>query len=159
MLKIDMNILNETNSINTPDMSISNEMNTNERVVKMKRTRKRPSKLERFQKEHEQLCMELEELMGLNEEVRGVLLYDLEKNERLKEHLIKNLDLIKRTYRFGNWNYFIKPEEERDPIGLLKSIFKTDGYELITRLKYTERDGIKKKYSQIFWIKKMKAKK
>lgn len=152
MLEIDikMNILEETN---TKELEENNSME----IVKIKKTRKRPSKMERFKKEHEQLCMELEELMGLNTEVRGVLLYDLERNNKLKEYLMKNLDLIKRIYRFGNWNYFIKPEGDRDPLGLLKSIFKSDGYDLVTRLKYTERDGIKKKYSEIFWIKKIKV--
>jgi hypothetical protein len=144
ILRIDMNTMDET------------AITTN---IKVKRTRNRPCKSDRFKEEREQLLMKLEELISLDEEVRGVLLYDLERNEKLKEYLMDNLDLIKRLYKYGSWNYFIMPEERRNPIGLLRSIFKTEFYEIITRLKYTERNGIKKKYTQIFFIRNIKANK
>jgi hypothetical protein len=139
ILRIDINIMDETD-IN----------------IKIKRTRNRPCKSERFKEEREQLLMKLEELISLDE-VRGVLLYDLERNEKLKEYLMDNLDLIKRIYKYGSWNYFNKPDETRNPVALLKAIFKTEKYELVSRLKYTDvGDGVKKKYTQIFFIRNEK---
>lgn len=89
----------------------------------------------------------------LTEEVRGVLLYDLEHNEELKEYLKNKIPEIRKLYKCGCWNYFIQKEENRDIIGLLKSIFKSEKYELVSKMKYTERDGEKKKYSHIYFFK------
>jgi len=46
-----------------------------------------------------------------------------------------------------------KEGEEPSEICLLKSIFKSEKYELISKMKYTERDGEKKKYSHIYFFK------
>ena len=99
--------------------------------------------------------------MGLTEENRGVLLYDLEHNEKLKEYLNEKLKEylnekipeIRKLYKCGCWNYFIQKEENIDIIGLLKSIFKSEKYELVSKMKYTEREGEKKKYSHIYFFK------
>ena len=91
--------------------------------------------------------------MGLTEENRGVLLYDLEHNEKLKEYLNEKIPEIRKLYKCGCWNYFIQKEENIDIIGLLKSIFKSEKYELVSKMKYTEREGEKKKYSHIYFFK------
>mgnify|MGYP000350535323 CR=1 FL=1 len=48
----------------------------------------------------------------------------------------------------NEWNTIveevIQKEEKRDIIGLLKSILKSEKYELVSKMKYTERDGEKK---------------
>jgi hypothetical protein len=131
----------------------SNSDNVNDNNKRVKRTRNRPSKAERFSEEREELIKELEKIMGLTEEVRGVLLYDLEHNEELKLYLKDKIPEIRKLYKCGCWNYFIQKEENRDIIGLLKSIFKSEKYELVSKMKYTERDGEKKKYSHIYFFK------
>ena len=118
-----------------------------------KRTRNRPSKAERFSEEREELIKELESKMGLTEEIRGVLLYDLEHNNELKEYLKNKIPEIRKLYKCGCWNYFIQKEENRDEIGLLKSIFKSEKYELISKRILAEREGEKKQYSGIYFFK------
>ena len=58
----------------------------------------RRSKAVRFSEKREELIKELEEMMGLTEEVRGVLLYDLEHNEELKEYLKNKIPEIRKLH-------------------------------------------------------------
>lgn len=127
--------------------------NVNENNKREKRTRNRPSKADRFSQEREELVKELEKKMGLTEENRGVLLYDLEHNKELKEYLKEKIPEIRKLYKCGCWNYFIQKEENRDEIGLLKSIFKSEKYELISKRILEERNGEKKQFSGIYFFK------
>jgi hypothetical protein len=135
----------------------SNSENANENNKRVKRTRNRPNKAERYIKEREELIKELEKMMGLTEEVRGVLLYDLNRNEELKEYLKNKIPEIRKLYKCGTWNYFVKQHtkegEEPSEIGLMKSIFKSEKYELVSKMKYAEREGERKKYSHIYFLK------
>jgi len=125
------------------------------KIIKI--TRNRPSKAERYSEEREELIKELERMMGLTEEVRGVLLYDLEHNEELKEYLKNKIPEIRKLYKCGTWNYFVKQHtkegEEPSEICLLKSIFKSEKYKLISKMKYAERERERKKYSHIYFLK------
>jgi len=135
----------------------SNSENPNENNKRIKRTRKRPSKAERYSEEREELIKELEKMIGLTEEVRGVLLYDLNRNEELKEYLKNKIPEIRKLYKCGTWNYFVKQhtKEGEDPseIGLLKSIFKSEKYKLKQSRLVAERGGEKKQYSAILFYK------
>ena len=91
--------------------------------------------------------------MGLTKEVRGVLLYDLEHNKELKEYLKDKIPEIRKLYKCGSWNYFIQKEENRDEIGLLKSIFKNEKYELVSKRILAEREGEKKQYVGLYFFK------
>jgi hypothetical protein len=57
------------------------------------------------------------------------------------------------VYKCGCWNYFIQKEENRDIICLLKSIFKNEKYELISKRTVSERANEKKQYSQLYFFK------
>ena len=147
-------IENEDNNSQGSNNSLtSNSENPNENNKRVKRTRNRPSKAERYTQEREKLIKELERMMGLTEEVRGALLYDLNRNEELKEYLKNKIPEIRKLYKCGCWNYFIQKEEKRDIVGLLKSIFKSEKYELVSKMKYAERGGERKKYSHIYFLK------
>lgn len=148
-----MNKIEDNNNETDSQGNTSNSDNVNENNKREKRTRNRPSKSERFSEEREELVKELERRMGLTEEVRGVLLYDLEHNNELKEYLKNKIPEIRRLYKCGCWNYFIQKEENRDEIGLLKSIFKDEKYELISKRILAERKGEKKQYSGIYFFK------
>jgi hypothetical protein len=148
-----MNKIEENNSVNISEGNTSNSDNINENGKRGKRTRNRPSKAERFLEERDELIKELEKKMGLKEENRGVLLYDLEHNKELKEYLKDKIPEIRKLYKCGCWNYFIQKEEKRDEIGLLKSIFKSEKYELISKRILAEREGEKKQYSGIYFFK------
>ena len=151
-------IENEDNNSQGSNNSLtSNSDNVNENNKRVKRTRNRPSKAERFSEEREELIKELERIIGLTEEVRGVLLYDLNRNEELKEYLKNKIPEIRKLYKCGTWNYFVKQHtkegEEPSEIGLMKSIFKSENYELVSKMKYAEREGERKKYSHIYFLK------
>ena len=148
-----MNKIEENNNENDSQGNTSNSDNMNENNKIEKRRRNRPSKADRFIQEREELVKELEKMMGLTEENRGVLLYDLEHNEELKEYLKSKIPEIRKLYKCGCWNYFIQKEENRDIIGLLKSIFKSEKYELISKRILAEREGEKKQYSGIYFFK------
>lgn len=135
----------------------SNSETPNENKKRVKRTRNRPSKAERYNGEREELIKELEKMMGLTEEVRGVLLYDLEHNEDLKEYLKNKIPEIRKLYKCGTWNYFVKQHtkegEYPSEIGLLKSIFKSEKYKLISKRTVSERANEKKQYNAILFYK------
>ena len=143
----------EGNNDNKSEGNTSNSDNVNDNNKRQKRTRNRPCKNERFENERKELIKELERLMGLSEGVRGVLLYDLEHNEELKSYLIEKVPEIKRLYRYGSWNYF-KENDNKDEIGLLKSIFKDSKYLITNKKKVVERGGIKKQYNDLYFLKK-----
>ena len=126
--------------------SINNSLN------KKKKTRNKLTKAQQFREERNKIVSELENLIGITENNRGVLLYDLEKNDKLKEYLRVIVPNIKKYYKCGNWNYFIQKEENRDVIWLLKSIFKNEIFQLINKQKFLNIDGIKKQYTQIYII-------
>jgi hypothetical protein len=165
-----MNKKEEINKIdNDSEGKTSNSDNVNENgwydnsqksgfaIKREKRTRNRPSKEERYSEERDELLKELEKKMGLTEEVRGVLLYDLEHNKELKEYLKEKIPEIRKLYKCGTWNYFVKQHtkegEEISEICLLKSIFKNEKYKLISKRIVAERCEEKKQYNIIYFLK------
>ncbi len=124
---------------------------------KIKRNRKRPSKAERYSEERKKIIEELEKKMGISEEIRGVLLYDLEKNVELKKYIKEKIPEIKKIYKTGNWNYFVKQHkiegEEVSEISIIKSIYKDEKYKIKTMRKMIEKEGIKKQHTCIFFYK------
>lgn len=147
----------DNNSQGSNNTLTSNSDNINDNKKREKRTRNRPSKAERYTEEREELIKELEKMMGLTEEVRGVLLYDLEHNEELKEYLKNKIQEIRKLYKCGMWNYFVKQHtkegEEPSEICLLKSIFKSEKYKLISKRTVSERANEKKQYNAILFYK------
>jgi hypothetical protein len=154
-----MNKIEDNNNETDSEGNTSNSDTPNLNNKREKRTRNRPSKSERFSEEREELVKELEKKMGLTEEVRGVLLYDLEHNNELKEYLKNKIPEIRRLYKCGTWNYFVKQHtkegEEPSEIGLLKSIFKDEKYELISKRILADREGEKKQHSSIYFFKNL----
>jgi hypothetical protein len=137
----------DNNSQGSNNTLTSNSDNVNENNKRGKKTRNRPSKAERFGEEREKLIKELEKMIGLTEEMRGVLLYDLEHNNELK--LRELVPEIKKYYRTCSWGYFSKEEKKGmdNEIGLLKAMYKNEGYNILTKRKTCEYDG-KKNYKQ-----------
>ena len=121
--------------------------------IKEKRTRNKKTKEERYKTEREELMREIEEKMGLTEEKRGKMLYELEEDEELKEWLREKIEEIKKIYKWNQWAYFKNKEEDRDEIGLLRSMFKSEKYGIVSKREYKERDNIKKKYTCLYFIK------
>ena len=147
---IDTNIIADKSSIDTT---------INKKIIikddKAVKTRNKKTKAETFQKERTIFIEDLEKMMGLTDTTRDVLLHDLEKNEDLKKHLKDKIPDIQKLYKCGSWNYFIKSNSNSkvSEIGLLKSIFKSENYNIINKRAMKEIDGIKKMYSVLYFLK------
>jgi hypothetical protein len=147
--------IEENNSLGNTSASDSPNENG-----KREKRRNRSTKDKIYAEEREELVNELEKKMGLDEEIRGIILYDLENNKELKEYLRDKIPEIRKLYKTGNWNYFVKQHtkegEELSEISLLKSIYKEEKYKLISKRKMLEKEGKKKQYSCIFFYKEYK---
>lgn len=118
------------------------------------KTRNKKTKAQTFQNERKLFIDELEKKMGLTETNRGVLLYDLEKNEELIKFLKDKIPDIQKLYKCGSWNYFkASKSSKNNEIGLLKSIFKNENYNIINKQISKEIEGIKKLYSILHFYK------
>lgn len=125
----------ESKSNSSTDISTGNTSDSSGE----KRKRNKLTKAQQFKEERQKIVLELEKLMGLTESNRGILLYDLEHNEKLKEYLKEQVDNIKKYYKYGTRNYFVnqytKEGEQLSEISLLKAIFKDENYEIISKRK------------------------
>lgn len=148
MQVINEQVINENKSNTSTEISSGNTSDSSNE----KRKRNKLTKAQQFKEERQKLVLELEKLMGLTESNRGILLYDLEHNEKLKDYLKEQVENIKKYYKCGTWNYFIQKEENRDIIGLLKSILKNEKYKLLNDKKYIDKNGIKKQYTYLHFI-------
>ncbi len=123
---------------------------------KEKKTRNKQSKAERYIKERTFLIKELEELIGLTEDNKSVLLYDLEHNNELKMKLKEKIPVIKQLFKTGNWNYFVQQHNDNreiSEISLLKMIFKDFGYTIANRRRSVIREDVKKQYVELVFSK------
>ena len=143
--------IEENNSLGNTSASES----PNENGKREKRTRNRPSKEERFTVERYELINELNILIGLDEEKNHIILYELEHNEKLKEKIRELVPEIRKYYRTCSWGYFSKEEKKGmgNEIGLLKALYKNEGYNILTKRKTCEYDGIKKLQTELYFIK------
>ena len=112
----------------------------NENNKRVKRTRNRPSKAERYSEEREELVKELNKMIGL-ENNNKIILYDLEHNEELKTYLKENVCLIRKIFKCGNWGYFSNDPKKGmgNEIGLLRAIYKNECWEISSKRKICER--------------------
>ena len=118
------------------------------------RSTKKKTKADKFLKERKDFIDNLEKIMGLTESKREVLLYDLENNNELKKYLKDKIADIQKFYNYYSWNYFKKLKNtESGEIGLLKSIFKNENYNIMNKQVLKEINGLKKMYSVLYFIK------
>ncbi len=145
MNKIIENEENVSQNSNNSEGNTSNSDNVNENNKREKRTRNRPSKAERFGEEREELLKELNKIIGL-ENNNKIILYDLEHNEELKKYLQKNIPLIKKIFKTCTWGYFSNDAKKGmgNEIGLLRAIYKNEGWEISSKRKICQRENEKK---------------
>lgn len=72
------NIIEDNNFQGSNNTLTTNSDNVNENNKRIKRTRNRPSKAERFGKEREEIIKEINKILGMDENNK-IHLYDLEK--------------------------------------------------------------------------------
>ena len=125
----------------------SNESSDNNNIKKIRRNKKTF-----YFNERENLFQQLKLLMNLNND-NSILLAQLHDNVPLKNKLIDSIDDIKKFYRTSTWGFFvcINNGEKGDEITLLKSIFKDHNYTIFSKDIITEYNGIKKRYTKLFF--------
>jgi hypothetical protein len=107
-----------------------------------------------YSNERDNIFQQLKILMDLNED-NSVLLVKLQDNEELKKKLVEFNEDIKKYYRCSTWGYFISINngEKGDEITLLRSIFKDHDYKIFSKDIVTEYNGVKKRYTKLFFNK------
>ena len=124
------------------DSLTSNSENQNNNGKRVKRTRNRPSKAEKYSEER------------INDNNK-IILYDLEHNEKLKIYLRENISLIRKIFKTCSWGYFSNDKKKGmgNEIGLLRAIYKNDGWEISSKRKICERGGEKKLHIELHFNK------
>ncbi len=130
----------------------SNSDNINENN---KRCKKRSTKKEMYSNEREEIIKELNDIISINKN-NEIVLYDLERNEKVKEYLKNNISNIQKYYKCGTWGYFSDDPKKGsgNEITLLRSIYKNDDYDILSKRIMNERDGKKKIPCCIIFYKK-----
>lgn len=116
--------------------------------------RNRSNKKIYFTSEREQILNKLLSLINFDNE-NSVLYIELQENNTLKREIQNMIEDIKKYYRCSTWGYFVslKKGEKCHEISLLKAILKDHEYKIFTKEKVTEYNGIKKKYTKLFFNK------
>jgi hypothetical protein len=129
-------------------------INSNDNVSNSDKKKIRRNKKTYYSNEREIIFQQLKILMKLNED-NSVLLTQLHDNIDLINKLIESTDDIKKYYRCSTWGYFIaiNNEDKGDEITLLRSIFKDHDYKIFSKDIITEYNGIKKRYTKLFFNK------
>jgi undecaprenyl pyrophosphate synthase len=107
-----------------------------------------------YSNERDIIFQQLFNLMNLNVD-NTILLNKLYDNVQLKNKLIELIDDIKKFYRCSTWGYFVSINngDKGDIITLLRSIFKDHDYKIFSKDVITEYNGIKKRYTKLFFSK------
>jgi len=114
----------------------------------------RENKKMHYTTEREQILNKLIPLINLDKE-NSVLYIELQNNNTLKRELQNIIEDIKKYYRCSTWGYFVslKRGDKCDEVSLLKAILKDHEYKIFTKEKVTEYNGIKKKYTKLYFNK------
>lgn len=107
-----------------------------------------------YSKERDIILQQLISLMDLNPD-NTILLVKLQDNQNLKNKLIELTDDIRKYYRCCSWGFFVSISNnlKGNEITLLRSIFKDHGYKIFSKDVITEYNGIKKRYTSLFFSK------
>ncbi len=149
-----MNKIEENNNENDSQGNISNSDNINENG------KRRSTKKKLYEKERKEIIKELNEIIGINENNNSIFLYELEKNEKIKEYIKNNIKRIRKYHKTGTWGYFSNDllKGKGNEIGLIRTLYIDNDYDILSKLKINNFDNIKKQYTQLIFYKKFQKK-
>lgn len=129
-----------------------NSIDSNDNNSNIEKKKNRRNKKTYYSNEREIIFQQLKTLMNLNKD-NSILLTELQNNIDLKNKLIDFIDDIKKYYRCCTWGYFVSINngEKGDEITLLRSIFKDHDYIIFSKDIITEYNGIKKRYTKLYF--------
>ena len=131
------------------DNNLVENMNDNNKKI-------RRNKKELYYIERKMIINKLSEIIKLEENNNAVFYDDLVENMELKEYLINSVELIRKYYSCASWGYFtthLHGNIKKDEVTLMRSIYKNDGYRIASKLKTISKNGIKKKCTELYFIK------
>ena len=131
---------------NTSNSEINNNING-------KRTRNRLTKKQQYKNERKEIINKINNLLDIYETKNYVYLYDIENNEKTKAEINKMSEEVKKYFKVGNWNYYIMKNNGEKPleIGLIRALYRDEGWLMTTKEKQIERNG-KKLRSVIYYL-------
>ena len=141
----------EENNENISEGGTSNSDNVNDNN---KRCKKRSTKKEFYKMEREEIIKEMNEIIGINEN-NQIFLYELERNEKIKDYLKKNMNKIRKYHKTGTWGYFSNDlsKGKDNEIGLLRTLYLDNDYNILSKLKINNFDNVKKQYTLLIFLK------
>jgi hypothetical protein len=141
------------NKIEEDDKSLGNTSNSDNVNENGKREKKRSTKKELYQEERKSIINKINDLLDVNENKNYVYLYDIENNDKIKEEINKMSEEVKKYFKVGNWNYYIIKNKGEKPleIGLIRAVYRDEGWLMTTKEKQIERNG-KKVRSIIYYL-------
>ena len=150
--------IKEENTSNTSNTSNpTNSENSNESGKRVKRRNKK----QMYSVEREKMIEEMNEILGITEENDNTLyLYELEKNDKIREYLKNNMSRIRKYHKTGTWGFFSNDElkGKGNYTTLLRTLYVDNDYEILSKLKINNFDNIKKQYTLLIFLKKTKKK-
>ena len=135
---------------NSENKDVNDNTNNSENKKKNRR-----NKEELYTEERKMIIENINNIIGLSDNKNTVIYTDLCENEELKKYLIENVDLIKKYYVCGTWSYFVSHlhDYEKNEVSLMKSIYQSDGYIITSKRKTLTINNIKKKCTELYFIK------
>ena len=133
--------------------NLSSKSSNEEKIV---RKRNRPDKKTRYAIERQNIINKLNTLIGINETKNSIFLYELEQNTTLKEEVENLVPDIKKYFKYGHWGYFSADESrgKNNHVSLIRAVYTDSNYEVLSKLKTTTFDDIKKQYTLLMFYKK-----
>ena len=113
--------------------------------ISIKKTRNRLTKRDKYALERTGIINELNSLLGIINANDTFNLYDVENNENIKIGLKNLSEKVIKYFKCGGWNYYIMKNynKEGTDIGLIRAIYRDEGYLLTTKKRTIEKDGVK----------------
>jgi type II secretory ATPase GspE/PulE/Tfp pilus assembly ATPase PilB-like protein len=146
-------IIEENDSLGNTSNS-DNQNDNGKRPKSEKKTRNRLTKKQQFVNERHELINELNIALGLNNK-KTVTLYYIENSVELKNKIDEIDHKIRKYFKSGTWNYYIqKSNNEPSPlIGLIRAIYRDEGWTMTTKDIYINIDDKKIRTTNYYFIK------
>jgi hypothetical protein len=137
--------MNKVIEENESQGNTSNSDNMNENGKRCKRTRNRLTKKQQFTVERQELIMELNNILGVTEDKKNIILYDVEKSEEIYNKVIELNERIKKYFKCGGWNWYIQENSGGKAmlIGLIRALYRDEGWIMTKKESYIVRNGMK----------------
>jgi hypothetical protein len=120
-----------------------------------KRSKKRSTKKELYQKEREEFIKELNNIIGINNDNNNVFKHDIEKNVDFENFIKGNTEKIRKMWKTGLWGYFSNDIEKGSGniLGLYRTLLNDSDYMIFSKQKITNIEG-KKERKTCYYIEK-----